>query len=155
LRRTIVTAFVAVVVVLTLFAAKLVSERASGRSGHDPADSRPSRSSAAATPSAPNATPTSTLPPGNHQALGDVASTDYGPVQVSVTVQGGRIVAVTAVQLPHADPMDTQLSKPAAARLAQAVLEAQSAQVDTISGATYTSQGYLLSLQSALDHLGG
>jgi len=82
-----------------------------------------------------------------------VAHTDYGGVQVRVTVSHGRIVNVTALQLPHGNQMDVQLSKPAARMLEREVISEQSAQVDMVSGATYTSQGYLRSLQSALDRL--
>ncbi len=86
-------------------------------------------------------------------ATGLVARTDYGGVQVRVTVSHGRIVNVTALQLPHGNQMDVRLSEPAARMLEREVTSAQSAQVDTVSGATYTSQGYLRSLQSALDRL--
>jgi uncharacterized protein with FMN-binding domain len=82
-----------------------------------------------------------------------VAHTDYGGVQVRVTVSHGRIINVTALQLPHGNQMDVQLSEPAARMLEREVISAQSAQVDMVSGATYTSQGYLRSLQSALDRL--
>jgi uncharacterized protein with FMN-binding domain len=86
-------------------------------------------------------------------ATGALAQTDYGAVQVRVTVTGGRIVKVTALRLPHGNQMDVQLSKPAARMLERRVISAQSASVDMVSGATYTSQGYLSSLQSALDRL--
>jgi uncharacterized protein with FMN-binding domain len=87
-------------------------------------------------------------------ATGKSARTDYGNVQVRVTVADHRIVKVEALELPHGNPTDVQLSKPAARTLERWVVHAQSADVDTVSGATYTSTGYLTSLQSALDHLG-
>ncbi len=86
-------------------------------------------------------------------ATGAVARTDYGAVQVRVTVTHGRIVNVAAMRLPHGNQMDVQLSKPAARVLESRVISAQSANVDMVSGATYTSEGYLSSLQSALDRL--
>ena len=86
-------------------------------------------------------------------ATGLVAHTDFGGVQVRVTVSHGRIVSVTALRLPHRLPMDVQLSRPAARTLEREVISAQDARVDMVSGATYTSQGYLRSLQSALDQL--
>ena len=86
-------------------------------------------------------------------ATGLLAHTVWGGVQVRVTVAHGRIVDVTAVQLPHENQMDVRLSKPAARTLEGEVISTQSAQVDMVSGATYTSQGYLRSLQSALDQL--
>jgi uncharacterized protein with FMN-binding domain len=113
------------------------------------------------TPRAPQPTVRSTSPPPSatprayHSgtATGLVAHTDYGGVQVRVTVSHGRIINVTALQLPHGNQMDVQLSEPAARMLEREVISAQSAQVDMVSGATYTSQGYLRSLQSALDRL--
>jgi uncharacterized protein with FMN-binding domain len=77
----------------------------------------------------------------------------WGGVQVRVTVARGRIVNVAAVRLPRGNQMDVRLSKPAARTLEREVISAQSAQVDMVSGATYTCQGYLRSLQSALDQL--
>jgi uncharacterized protein with FMN-binding domain len=85
---------------------------------------------------------------------GDTVQTRYGPVQLRVTVTGGKITAVTAVQLPQDNPRDEEISGFAVPQLTQEVLAAQSAQVDTVSGATYTSEGYLQSLQSALDKAG-
>jgi uncharacterized protein with FMN-binding domain len=84
---------------------------------------------------------------------GPVAHTDYGGVQVRVSVSRGRIVSVTAVVLPHGNQMDLRLSRPAAGTLEREVIDSQSAEVDMVSGATYTSRGYLRSLQSALDRL--
>ena len=98
-------------------------------------------------------------PPATHRAYrsgvatGAPAHTDYGAVQVRVTVIHGRIVHVAALQLPHGNQMDIELSKPAARVLESRVISAQSADVDLVSGATYTSEGYLRSLQSALDRL--
>jgi uncharacterized protein with FMN-binding domain len=86
-------------------------------------------------------------------ATGLVAHTMWGGVQVRVTVARGRIVNVAAVRLPRGNQMDVRLSKPAARTLEREVISAQSAQVDMVSGATYTCQGYLRSLQSALDQL--
>ena len=86
-------------------------------------------------------------------ATGALAHTDYGAVQVRVTVVHGRIVKVSALRLPHGNQMDVQLSKPAARMLERQVISAQSTSVDMVCGATYTSEGYLRSLQSALDRL--
>jgi uncharacterized protein with FMN-binding domain len=123
--------------------------------GSAPSSARPPASASGTTtasPAAPSPT-TSPLPAGRHVVRGDLVRVDYGPVRVEVTVVDGRITAVRALQLPDADPMDVQLSVPAARQLAAAVLDAQSADVDAVSGATYTSDGYLRSLQSALDRL--
>lgn len=85
---------------------------------------------------------------------GSAASTRYGTVQVSITVAGGSITDVTALKLTDADRKSVQISSRAAPVLRQSVLAAQSAKVSVVSGATYTSDGYLQSLQSALDQAG-
>ncbi len=75
----------------------------------------------------------------------------YGTVQVRVTLSGARIVDVEALQLPSDRSRSAQISDFAGPRLRQEALAAQSAQVHTVSGATYTSGGYRQSLQAALD----
>ena len=82
---------------------------------------------------------------------GAVASTWYGPVQVRITVAGGKLTAAQAIQLPSGNGHDQQINSYAIPILSQEVVAAQSAKVDMVSGATYTSTGYLQSLQSALD----
>jgi uncharacterized protein with FMN-binding domain len=82
---------------------------------------------------------------------GDAVNTRYGPVQVKVTVKNGRLTAVTAVEYPNTDPRDAQINGYAIPNLTQEALSASSAQINTISGATFTSEGYITSLQSALD----
>ena len=85
---------------------------------------------------------------------GAAVSTRYGDVQVEVTVAGGKLTEVTALQLTDDDPRSSMISAQAAPVLRQEALTAQSAQIDTVSGATYTSDGYIQSLQSALDQAG-
>uniref|UniRef100_UPI003CD0A0C4 FMN-binding protein n=1 Tax=Streptomyces hawaiiensis TaxID=67305 RepID=UPI003CD0A0C4 len=88
---------------------------------------------------------------GGAQTLtGDVAQTQYGPVQVRVTVAGGKITKAEAVQAPKGGRSD-QITASSVPRLNQAAVAAQSAEIDAVSGATYTSAGYKKSLQSALD----
>ncbi|TCK60143.1 FMN-binding protein [Curtobacterium sp. PhB136] len=85
---------------------------------------------------------------------GTAVSTRYGDVQVEVIVAGGKLTEVTALQLTDDDPRSSMISAQAAPVLRQEALTAQSAQIDTVSGATYTSDGYIQSLQSALDQAG-
>ena len=85
---------------------------------------------------------------------GDVENTQFGPVQVKVVVTGGKITDVVALQLTDRGGRSVQISDYAAPILRKEVLSAQSAHVSTVSGATYTSEGYLTSLQSALDKAG-
>jgi uncharacterized protein with FMN-binding domain len=77
--------------------------------------------------------------------------TQFGDVQVKVTISGGRITDVQAVQLPFDRPRSAEISQFAAPQLHDEVLQAQSAQIDLLSGATYTSDAYAQSLQAALD----
>ncbi|MGX5183680.1 FMN-binding protein [Streptomyces avermitilis] len=85
---------------------------------------------------------------------GSVVKTQYGPVQVRVTVSGGKITKAEAVQAPSGGT-SSQKTELAVPRLNQEAVAAGSADIDTVSGATYTSDGYKQSLQSALDKAGG
>ena len=91
---------------------------------------------------------------GGGTALGDPMNTRYGAAQVRVTVSGGKITKVEAVQLQNSDSKSASISSYAAPILQQSVLSKQTAAVDTVSGATYTSLSYEGSLQSALDKVG-
>ncbi|MGW3990107.1 FMN-binding protein [Streptomyces sp. NPDC004830] len=85
---------------------------------------------------------------------GSAARTEYGPVQVRVTVTGGKITKAEAVQAPKGGRSD-QITSSSVPRLNQAAVATGSADIDSVSGATYTSAGYKKSLQSALDQAGG
>jgi uncharacterized protein with FMN-binding domain len=84
---------------------------------------------------------------------GQAVQIPFGTVQVQLTVQNGTITDVQALQMPSADRHSYAVSSYAAPQLRSEVLQAQSAQINTISGATYTSEGYIQSLQSALDQI--
>ncbi|MFF4802005.1 FMN-binding protein [Streptomyces sp. NPDC001351] len=85
---------------------------------------------------------------------GSVAQTQYGPVQVRITVANGKITKAEAVQAPKGGLSD-QKTAMAIPKLNQEAVAAGSAKIDAVSGATYTSSGYTQSLQSALDQAGG
>lgn len=85
---------------------------------------------------------------------GSSVPTRFGSVQVQVTVSGGRISDVTALHLTDSDGRSVQISNRAAPVLHDEVLSSQSANVRMVSGATYTSDAYLRSVQSALDQAG-
>lgn len=85
---------------------------------------------------------------------GSAVETRYGTVQVAVTVAGSKITNVSFLQLTSHDGRSADINSQAAPLLLQETLSAQSSNIDTISGATYTSEGYLQSLQSALDQAG-
>lgn len=82
---------------------------------------------------------------------GSVVQTRFGAVQVQITVNAGAITDVTALQLTDDDRKSIQISNRAAPLLRTEVLAAQSADVQTIGGATITSDAYLSSLQAAID----
>jgi uncharacterized protein with FMN-binding domain len=115
-----------------------------------------------ATPAAaevPTAGPSSGTSPSSGTG-GDVGAKEYdgssvptrwGPVQVRITVAGGRITEVAAPTSPADDPADAGITKGALPTLREQVLTAQSAAIDGVSGATFTSEAYKQSLQAALD----
>jgi uncharacterized protein with FMN-binding domain len=108
---------------------------------------RPSRkkSTGRATPSpTPTATRTVTV-------NGDLVDTDYGPVRVQLTMQGGRIIRAQAVDQPQGGGQTQAINSYAIPVLDKEAVAAQSSKIDTVSGATFTSGGYRQSLQSALD----
>lgn len=91
---------------------------------------------------------------GTQRAVGDAIPNQYGTVQVRATVRDGKLTRITFLDLPYGDPTSQSISDQAAPILAQQAIDAQSADVAGVSGATYTSDGYRQSLQSALDQLG-
>ncbi|WP_176604510.1 FMN-binding protein [Streptomyces lycii] len=92
---------------------------------------------------------------GGRTLTGDPVRTQYGTVQVRLTLADGRITGAEAVRAPSGNPRSDQLTGTAVPVLGRAAVAAQSADIDTVSGATYTSEGYIASLQSALDRTGG
>ena len=88
---------------------------------------------------------------GDGTFTGAAADTRYGPVQVQITVAGGKITDAQAVQYPQESGRDVRINSAAVPALNDETLQAQSAQIDMVSGATYTSEGYQQSLQSAID----
>jgi len=88
---------------------------------------------------------------GTKTVTGDTVQTRWGPVQVRITLKSGKLTEVTAVTYPQDNPRDQEINSFALPRLRSEALQAQSADIDTVSGATYTSDGYRQSLQSALD----
>lgn len=96
--------------------------------------------------------PAAPLPAGERAVTGDVANTIYGPVQVQLVVQANKIVKVNILEQPSSTEHDLQIGQFAFPQLIKETEAAQSARIDSVSGATYTSGGYIKSLQSALDN---
>ena len=111
--------------------------------------------SASATSTPEAADPTASSSGGaTRTATGDPIDTRYGAAQVKVTITDGKITDVQALQLQGNDPKSVAISGYAEPLLQQSALAKQSADVDAVSGATFTSASYEQSLQSALDQLG-
>ena len=85
---------------------------------------------------------------------GTTASTRWGPVQVRATVANGTITAIDVIAQPSGNHKDEEINADAVPTLVQETLQAQSAKIDMVSGATVTSEGYVASLQSVLDQAG-
>jgi len=106
-----------------------------------------------------SATPTASAAPkvsagtqaATRTVTGTVANTQYGPMQVQLTLVGTKITKVTVLQRTDDGAESDQIDANAIPRLTSETLAAQSAHIDAVSGASYTSSGYIQSLQSALD----
>lgn len=166
LRRVLISTLATVAGVVLLLSLKphttaSVSDASAGSAAPVPAPSASSGSgssgggaSTGGTSNGSNGGTSSGSSSGTRTVDGDAAQTRYGPVQLRLTLSGSKITAVTAIQLPNDNPRDGEISDFAIPQLTQETLAAQSARIDTVSGATYTSEGYVQSLQSALDKAG-
>jgi uncharacterized protein with FMN-binding domain len=105
------------------------------------------------TSTAPSSAPSS-APAASKTVAGQAIQTRYGVVQVQVVVAGKTITNVSFLQLTADDPRSADINSQAGPILLQQTMQAQNANIDGVSGATYTSEGYLQSLQSALDQAG-
>jgi uncharacterized protein with FMN-binding domain len=119
-----------------------------------PESSTPSATPSGGATTAPTPQATSGTTAVAKTVTGAAADTRWGPVQVQVTVTGGRLTAVTVLEAPAGNRRDVEINDVALPILKQETLQAQSARIDSVSGATYTSDGYVTSLQSALDQAG-
>jgi uncharacterized protein with FMN-binding domain len=128
---------------------------ASGATAAAPTDGTTSSGSGTdGTTSSGSGTSSSGTSSGSSTVTGDEASTRWGPVQVQLTVASGKVTNVSVVEYPDNNGRDQEINARALPVLIQETLDAQSATIDMVSGATVTSDGYLESLQSALDKAG-
>ena len=140
MRRAVLTTTGVSALIVTLLALKPHQLPAlTGAAPHSPTTSR---SPAGTSPGTSTGTGTFT---------GDPIDTQYGTVQVAATLSKGKILAVKVLQAPDQNGRDRQIASSSLPRLTEEALGAQSARIDAVSGASYTSQGYIQSLQSALD----
>jgi uncharacterized protein with FMN-binding domain len=154
--RRIVTTILSTISILVLLFSYHTSASNAGVSAspvvQQPASSGSTSQSRSSTRSgSATSTSSSTKKSGTATYTGQSADTRWGPVQVQLTVQGGKITRSRAVQYPQGTNVDAQINGYALPILDQEVVQKQSASIDTVSGATVTSDGYLQSLQSAID----
>ena len=153
MRRIVTTILSTISILVLLFSYHTSSSNARVSASpvvQQPASSRPTKQPRSSTRSG---APTSTPSPATSAVAytGGVADTQWGPVQVQITVRSGKVTRARAVQYPQGTNTDAQINGYALPLLDQEVVQKQSASIDTISGATVTSDGYLQSLQSAID----
>ncbi|MFJ1708894.1 FMN-binding protein [Kitasatospora sp. NPDC088346] len=154
MRRAVITSTATVAGVILLLSLKPHDVATGGgviTSGESEAPAPTATSTAAVAVPAPSAT--SAGGP-SRSVTGDAANTRYGAVQVRVTLDGGRIAKIEVIRYPSHDRRDQEINSFALPQLNQEAIAAQSAHIDAVSGATYTSDGYTRSLQSALDQAG-
>jgi uncharacterized protein with FMN-binding domain len=155
-RRAAVTLVATVIGVVLLFSFKTPAIARPRTPGADVAQASPTPSPSPSDSAAPADSPTpSPTPAGttykDGQYTGQDVFTQFGDVQVKVIVSGGKIQDVQTVQMPFDRPRSAEISQLAAPQLHDEVLQAQSTQIDSLSGATYTSDAYAQSVQAALD----
>ncbi|HEU5426997.1 MAG TPA: FMN-binding protein [Actinocrinis sp.] len=107
-----------------------------------------------ASSAAPKSAPSTPANSGPKVVTADAADTPYGPVQLQVTFSGKKISSINVLEYPTESFRDQQINSYALPILNQEAMAAQSAHIDVVSGATYTSDGYAQSLQSAIDKAG-
>ena len=147
MRRTFLAVISTIVGLVMLLSFKTQSTRPNGLS----ALGAPGTGSGPA-PAAPPTPARSSAPAAATRTVdGQTVETGYGPVQVQITLRGGRIVQVRPLHWPSDASRSYSISSYAIPILMKETLAAQSAHIDSVSGASYTSQGYVQSLQSALD----
>jgi hypothetical protein len=132
-----------------------VTSTASGSGGNSSSSSAPPAKGGGQTEIVPGAFPQGSiarnLPAGETAVDGKVANTSYGPVQIQLIKRNSKIVKVAVLKQPTNTLHDIQIGVAAFPKLISETLAAQDAKIDAVSGATYTSAGYIQSLQSALD----
>jgi uncharacterized protein with FMN-binding domain len=161
-KRAILTLIATVVGVLWLVTFKVTPHaRPVAAAPAQPTPSETPSSAPTATPAAAAATPTPTptpVPtnrPANGSFTGADIQTQFGDVQVRITVTGGRITDVSAVQMPTDRARSAEITQYVTPVLRSEVIQAQSARIDVISGATFTSEAYAESVNDAMrqDHM--
>jgi uncharacterized protein with FMN-binding domain len=152
MRRIVIWLASTVTVVVLLFGYHTSTNKTtSGTTEGGTSGSTTSANEPGASPSSPSSGSSGTHSTKITTYTGSVAQTRWGPVQVKISVQGGRLTKVTILQHPSGNSRDAQINNYALPILINETVTAQSANIDMVSGATVTSGGYVRSLQAALD----
>ncbi|GGV35433.1 FMN-binding protein [Kitasatospora herbaricolor] len=157
MRRAVITSSATVAGVILLLSLKPHDTATGGgviSSGGSAGPAPAATSAPAASAPAPSAPSAQVTTGASRSVTGDAANTRYGAVQVKVTLDGSRISKIDVIRYPNRDRRDQEINGFALPQLNQEAITAQSAHIDAVSGATYTSDGYTRSLQSALDQAG-
>ena len=156
MRRVILAVTATIAGLVALLSFKSHAPTLAAVTGTTGGSSSPSAPAPASSSSVPGEFPTGSAAPkltaGQSTLTGHVANTVYGPVQIQLVVQDSKIVKVAILEQPTNTIHDIQIGEFAFPRLISETLTAQNAKIDAVSGASYTSAGYIASLQSALDH---
>ena len=132
-----------------------VDSAAAQRPSDDSSSSSSGDGSGSSTGSSSSSGSSGSAPSGSSGTVtGDSVATRWGPVQVAVSVSGGKVTDVQVVDYPSENPRDAEINSYALPILVQETIDAQSADIDMVSGATVTSDGYVRSLQSAQERAG-
>jgi uncharacterized protein with FMN-binding domain len=124
---------------------------ASGTAAVAPSPSSSSSPSAAAGSGSSGSSGSGSSGSGTKTITGNSTDTRWGPVQVRITLTNGKVTAADAIVYPTTNGRDQEINSYAIPTLNSEAVSAGNAQIDMVSGATYTSEGYISSLQSALD----
>jgi uncharacterized protein with FMN-binding domain len=151
--RAAVAIIASVIGVFLLFSFKTPAQTRPKTPSADVAQASPSPSASPSGSVSPSATasPSSSSGYKDGTYTGQDVQNQFGDTQVKITISGGKITDVQAIQLPYDRQRSAEISQFAAPQLHDEVLQAQSAQIDLLSGATFTSDAYAQSVQSALD----
>lgn len=159
MRRVTLWLFSTIAAIVLLFSYRTSTDSAAAPAAAATAPANPGTTGAGPTPTpstaspspSPSASSSSSSASGTKTYTGSVAGTRWGDVQVVITVTDGKITDVQVPVFPNGNGRDQEINAYALPTLRQETLAAQGADIDTVSGATVTSDGYLQSLQSALD----
>jgi uncharacterized protein with FMN-binding domain len=154
--RAAVAIVATVIGVILLFSFKTPAQARPRTASADVSQATPTPSPSPSPSDSSAPTPSSSRPTyKDGQYTGQDVFTQFGDVQVRVTISGGKITDVQPLQMPFDRPRSEEITQFVTPQLHDEVLQAQSAQIDILSGATYTSEAYSQSVQAALDQAHG